>query len=385
MTLQYTPPIFPLALSAGVSAALGLYAWRHRRAQRGVLWFALLMFAASLWSAASAAEWASMDFSAQTFWLHVSWAGNASIPVLWLLFAADYTRRGRALTRGRIALLWIVPAITWILAWSNTWHHWVWSQLQQQASGALVTLVVTRGPWFFVHLTYSYVLLIIGAGLIVRALIQSPERYRGQAAGLIIGLVAPWVANALFQLGVFAHDLTPFAFAISGAAFAWSIFRYRMLNIVSVAHDAVIRSLRDPVIVLDLHRRVADINPSAARLLDRTVDDVVGEVGTTVLARWPAVVAQLGGTEDGETEVHLPCDGSERPYTLRLSTRWTAAAIPAAACCTCRTSKSRSAPKRHCTRPRRTSTPSSRACAPTPTSSRTAQARSHTSIVPSAR
>jgi PAS domain S-box-containing protein len=322
MTLQYSPLILALLLSAATSGGLGLYAWQHRWRQRGVLWFALLMFAACLWSMVTALRWASVPVSVQYLWLRVGYVAVVSIPVFWLLFAADYTRRGRSLTRGQVALLWIVPAITLILALSNPWHHWMWSAVvagQPDESG--VTLATySDGPWFFVHLTYAYVLLLVGAILIVAALIRSPERYRGQAGGLIVGLLAPWAANALFQLSVIVWDPTPFAFSFSGAAFAWSIFRHRLLNIVSVAHDAVIRGLRDPVIVLDVRRRVIDVNPSAARLLGRTTEEVIGESGEALLSAWPDVVEQLKRTDDGETEVDLSSNGASHPYTLRLST-----------------------------------------------------------------
>jgi PAS domain S-box-containing protein len=320
MTLQYTPLILALLVSAGATGALGVYAWQHRRGQRGVLWFALLMFAACFWSTAIALEWASVDLSAQYFWIRVGWIGNISIPVLWLLFTVVYTGRGRSLSRRTRLLLWVIPAISWVLAWTNPWHHLVWGSVAQVQSNHLVRLVMVRGPWFFVHLTYSYALLVVAASLIVSALVRSPERYRGQAGGLIVGSVAPWAANMLYQFNLVPVDPTAFAFAITGAAFAWSIFRYRLLNIVPLAHDAVIRSLRDPVIVLDARQCIVDINPSAARLLGHSADEVVGEVGTTALAAWPDIVAQLSGAHDGETEVSLPCNGTSRPYTLRLST-----------------------------------------------------------------
>jgi PAS domain S-box-containing protein len=162
----------------------------------------------------------------------------------------------------------------------------------------------------------------------VSALLRSPERYRGQAAGLVVGFVTPWVANALFQFNIVAIDPTPFAFAVTGAAFAWSIFRHRLLNIVSVAHDAVIRTLRDPVVVLDVRRRVVDVNPSAARLLGRPTDEVVGETGETALSVWPDVVAQLKQPNDGETEVSLSSNGASHPYILRLSTLFDRGGVP---------------------------------------------------------
>jgi PAS domain S-box-containing protein len=319
---QFTPLILALALSAAISGALGAYAWRHRWQQRGVYWFAIMMFAACLWAVASGLRWSSTSLSAQFFWQRVGYPGISSLPVLWLLFVTDYTRRGRFLTRAQIALLWVVPGLTWILAWTNPWHHWMWSAVvtDPAQSAGIVLLRYDNGPWFLVYLAYSYVLLLVSAFLLISALLRSPERYRGQAGGLVVGLLAPWVANVLFQFNVVTTDPTPLAFAITGVAFAWAIFRHRMLNIVSVAHDAVIRSLRDPVIVLDVRRRVVDVNPAAAQLLGCPADEVVGELGETALSGWSEVAAELKQPNDREIEVDLSSNGALHPYRLRLST-----------------------------------------------------------------
>ena len=47
MTLQYTPVILPLLLSATIASGLGLYAWQHRHGRAGVLAFAFMNFAAA--------------------------------------------------------------------------------------------------------------------------------------------------------------------------------------------------------------------------------------------------------------------------------------------------------------------------------------------------
>ncbi len=323
MVFQYTPLILPLLVAAAFTGTLGVYAWRHRRGHGGVVPFALLMFATTWWTICSTLQWASANLAAQYLWLRCSWLAIPAVPVVWLTFAVDYTRR-RRLDRRTIALLCVVPAISTVLGLTNDWHHLVWRSLESAGGGSSVLrLSALHGPWYVYHLAYSYLLMLAGTVLILSALVRSPERYRGQAAGLIVAAVAPWAVNMVFQTGLISTrniDPTPFAFTITGAAMAWSIFRYRLLNIVPLAHDAVVRSLRDPVIVLDARQHVADINPSAARLLGRTVDEVVGEVGKTALSPWPDVVAQLTGANDGETEVNLSSDGSSRPYTLRLST-----------------------------------------------------------------
>ncbi len=80
-------------------------------------------------------------------------------------------------------------------------------------------------------------------------------------------MIAPWLGNALTIFGLKPFpglDFTPFAFTISGLAVAWSLFRFRLFNIIPVAREAVIESMRDAVIVLDEQGRIVDLNPVAA-------------------------------------------------------------------------------------------------------------------------
>jgi PAS domain S-box-containing protein len=241
--------------------------------------------------------------------------------VFWFAFAAQYTGKGRWLEGRRGVLIAAIPLVTVLLAWSNEGHELIWKLANVGTPVGLLRF--EHGPWFFVHLAYSYVLLLAGTVLILEALIRSPDRYRGQATGLIVGVGAPWVVNALFQVGIMPIedlDLTPCTFAITGAAFASSIFRYRMLNIVPVAHDAVIRSLRDPVVVLDSRQTVVDVNPSASRLFGCSADELVGVTSEEALRKWPSVLAQLREPGDVEREVAIAFNGTEHPYALRLAT-----------------------------------------------------------------
>ena len=48
-----------------------------------------------------------------------------------------------------------------------------------------------------------------------------------------------------------ALDPTPFGFTVTGILVAWGLLRYRLLDIVPVARDAIVEKMSDPVIVLD--------------------------------------------------------------------------------------------------------------------------------------
>jgi hypothetical protein len=55
MHFQYIPYLWVLLASAAVTAALGIYAWRHRTVP-GATPFAILMLAAVVWALTNALE-----------------------------------------------------------------------------------------------------------------------------------------------------------------------------------------------------------------------------------------------------------------------------------------------------------------------------------------
>jgi PAS domain S-box-containing protein len=71
-------------------------------------------------------------------------------------------------------------------------------------------------------------------------------------------------------------DPTPCAFAVSGIAVAWGLFRYDLFDIVPAAHDIVIQGMVDGLIVLDASRRIVELNPAAERILGMQRELYVG-------------------------------------------------------------------------------------------------------------
>jgi hypothetical protein len=131
MTLQYTPVSLPLLLSATLSGGLGVYAWRHRHGREGVLAFALLNFACGLWALAEVLELASADFAWQYFWGALLRLPLSTALFFWVAFAAQYTGWGSLLNRRALAFLSAPLVGGVLLAWTNEWHHLMWTDWRQ--------------------------------------------------------------------------------------------------------------------------------------------------------------------------------------------------------------------------------------------------------------
>jgi PAS domain S-box-containing protein len=286
MLWQTTPYTFLLFAVAAMSAALAFFAWRRRPAP-GAMPLALLMLAVTEWSLGYALRLASADVPTKILWTKVRYVGIVIVPAAWLAFALEYTGRGEKwLTRRNIALLAVEPLVTLLLAWTNEFHGLIWPNIGLERDGSLWVWSVTHGAAFWGHAAYSYLLLLLGAFLLIRSLIRSPHLYRGQALALLIGALAPLVGNVLstFDLIPTPLDLTPFAFAAAGLMMSLGLFRFRLLDIVPVARDAVIESMSDGVIALDAQNRIVDLNPAARQSIGLTASEAIGQPVAQVLS-----------------------------------------------------------------------------------------------------
>ena len=311
-----------LALAAVMAAVLALYAG-SRRGTPGAREVALLLLGVFAWCSAYAMESASTGLALKVFWAKVEYVGIASVPVAWFVFALAYTGRSRWLTRRNLMLLTVIPVITLLLVATNEAHGLVWSRTVLDPSGSF--LVVEHGAWFWVYWIYSYVMLVLGTFFLVSMLLRSPRLYRRQGAALLVAVAAPWVGNGMYVLGLnpFPYlDLTPFAFLISGTAVSWGLFRFRFLEIVPVARDALVEGMEDGVIVVDPRGRVVDLNPAAQRVLGTTASEAVGEPLSRLSQILDDLISGYGAGEsdlEAHKEVDLGENGAGRSYDLVLS------------------------------------------------------------------
>ena len=68
---------------------------------------------------------------------------------------------------------------------------------------------------------------------------------------------------------------------VTGLVIAWTLFRFRLLEIVPIARDRVVEEISDAVLVLDRQNRIVDLNPAACQLIGQTARETIpcGRVG----------------------------------------------------------------------------------------------------------
>src|SRR5438552_8057462 len=272
----------PLILFISATLALWLGALIHRRGSApGAPAFVWLMAAIALWCLTSAFHTLTPALDEKILWAKVQYLGIATVPPLWFLFLCEYVGSPWAAERRvRIALAGIA-AMTIALAFTNESHHLIWTSVDMSPDGIVV---YHHGPWFWFAAVYHYTLVLAGTLVLARSMRRSPAAFQGQFFTLIAASMVPWAFNAIYLFGPVARggfDATPLSFAFSGALFTWALYRTYLFDLIPVAHDMLVDSLSDAVIVIDPPGRVLDMN-AAARHLGRSGTKWLGKQATDV-------------------------------------------------------------------------------------------------------
>ncbi len=319
MHFQYVPFIWPLIASAAVTAALTVYALRHRNV-RGALPFGVCMLLTALWSGGYALEIAGADLNTILFWIKVQSIAYSFNPVIWLMMVFLFIERDRWVTRRNILLLLILPVLTVVLAWTNDLHGLMWQNIRLGMNGTFPVAAKIFGLWFWVIAAYSYFLNIISEFLLALSLRRKSSLYREQSMALFIGLALLFMQNALYIFGInpiSRYDLTPVSAGVSGLIIAWGIFRYRLFDIVPVARENIIENMDEGLIVLDAQNRIADMNRTAKTIFGSPSVRAIGQEAETFFKNQPAFAEINCDRETLPRELVIKNEG--HPKTFEVS------------------------------------------------------------------
>ncbi len=174
--LSNQPGVFVLVHALFLAGILFLImaaaAWRYRHT-RAAFTFILLMLAMGLYSIGYFFELSSISISQAFFWLRFQYVGIATLPSLWLLFVLQYTDQQRWLKTSTIALLFVIPAITISMLFTNDLHNLYYEAMTLLPVDYLSIVTTEKGPWYWVHITYFIVTFFLANYLLLEAALQA--------------------------------------------------------------------------------------------------------------------------------------------------------------------------------------------------------------------
>jgi len=228
------------------------------------------------WSLAYSVQLGFTTLHGQLPWQRIGLAIGGTIPVLWLLFTLRYSGKDSWLTRSKQALLTIEPLVFAVLTLTNPYHRLIWKEatLAVTTAGPVVNLSFAVG--YYLHITYAYLSIGAGIGLLLHVYIQESSAYRKQAGLLILGALLPAAANIAYTLRVSwgplpALDPTPFAFVHTGVLFGLALFQFDLLDRELIARQHILEETGDGLIILDTDGYIINTNPVAQHILPPTL------------------------------------------------------------------------------------------------------------------
>jgi len=258
------------------------------------------------------------DLEIKHLWLKLENLGIASVPVFWFFFVARYTKQDRWLSRPVTILFWIVPLVTWICLFSESWFHLYYTSTTP-FDGVYGPFVITRGPWYMFQLVQTYGLLASATIMLVWRLIQYRNIYRRQMVTILVALAIPWLINALYQAGpdwLPPIDLTPISFTLSALLISVSVFGMELFDLVPIARHLVMEQIPELVLVVDANDRVLDANPTTATWLQKSENEIIGNNIFDVLSQWPQLADRYKHVNELRDEIQIT---GEAPRTLEVT------------------------------------------------------------------
>lgn len=318
-----TSPLAVVLLAGVVGMAVAFLVWFHRdRPGAGPL--ATFVVAASLWAVAYGVELATPGLEGMVRLLQVQLTLSVVIPVAWLATVVEYTGHPDWLTRRRVVLLLVEPAVFVTLIWSSGTHDLVWTGTETRyLSPAAVALDPTFGIAYWGHLSYMLVLVLAGGLLLLRVMVGSNQLFRGQVLALLVAIAVPTVVQSLFVLGLLPVDFDPtsLGYVASGVVLSGAILRTKLLDVAPVTRElgreAIFAELDDQVVIVDEHCRIVDVNEAAAALFEREPDALLGLALAEELPRLAETVPDPG--QRAQTEMTLERNGAVRYYDVRVT------------------------------------------------------------------
>jgi sigma-B regulation protein RsbU (phosphoserine phosphatase) len=296
MEFQSNPYLIWQLIPGIILLGIGLYIQSRPIKKRESNVFSAMMFGGSLWAFTNAIQLITPDIGWQKAWNSITYLGIMVIPTAWFLLTFKLTGFARERIDKLEKRLWVIPILLYLSLLTTEFHRFFFVSYEIVTVGGYASLENEYGFLFYVHTGYSYLLILSGMIVLGVSLATDFKRYGTQAYGLIIGVLAPLLGNAYFLFGSAPTgfpDPTPIIFTVTGISFAWAIFGGKMLDVVHLAHGAIIQKLSTGIIVLDSEKTILDINQAAANIFGVRVKVFVGSSLPELIEKNQAIAKTL--------------------------------------------------------------------------------------------
>ncbi len=309
----YSSPFFIAALFVLIVA---LAAYRRRKI-RGAWYLALACLSGAVWAAFEGMLYLGLGIDADMLLTYAQYLGVAPLVTLALCFSLTVFGFEHWINRKTTAILVLMPLAILVSAWTDPLHHLVYKDYYLIGSDPIPIRAIERGPLWWGIIGCQYLQALALTALLAYIVSTSTKVLRAQASVILAAVGIVWIINGIYVTGnspVPHMDISPLAFILVAISMAWGFFRYHLLDLLPVAKAEIFQGISDPILVIDTHHHLMDLNPAAEALFNVRASRVIGR----------SVLPMMEGRAERDPEsgkfpdqlVRLGHNGRERPYEM---------------------------------------------------------------------
>ncbi len=308
-----------LFLATALVSFFGAILALQRMAVRGAKELVMLLFAAGIWAFWLIFETSATSESGKIFYAKLDYLGAVSTPVFYMIFVLRFVGKDKYLTTKNKILLFVIPIITLVMAFTNEYHHSVWSGFSA-ISLKTNLMEYNHGIWFWIgYFGYNNTLSFVSTVYLIRFILVQTRTFSSQGWIVLAASLIPWTASVIYLTGINpvpGLDLVPISTITSGLLFTYAILYINFLDLIPVARQTLVETLTDGILVLDSQDRIQDINSAAVSILgirDRNI------IGYPIESAGASVTQLLLAALDSSSDQNIEIIGSDSIKVYNVS------------------------------------------------------------------
>ncbi len=175
----------------------------------------------------------------------ISYISTSNLPVILFFISSIYENKETNLKK--YWYLFIIPILSIIIIFTNPLHHLFCK------SYTINVADVQLGPYFYVHMLYTYLLILVAFIKLIKTSISKAGFLSFGTILIILGACAPIIPNLLASLQLISMDtyITPIPYLITAICFYISIFKLNSFDAVPIALKNIVDIMTDAFIVVE--------------------------------------------------------------------------------------------------------------------------------------
>lgn len=175
----------------------------------------------------------------------ISYISTCNLPVILFFISSIYENKETNLKK--YWYLFIIPILSIIIIFTNPLHHLFCK------SYTINVADVQLGPYFYVHMLYTYLLILVAFIKLIKTSISKAGFLSFGTILIILGACAPIIPNLLASLQLISMDtyITPIPYLITAICFYISIFKLNSFDAVPIALKNIVDIMTDAFIVVE--------------------------------------------------------------------------------------------------------------------------------------